>query len=380
MARMTKLTHSRLTELLDYDPASGHFVWAKAASNRIHVGDRAGVIHPPSGGRYISLDGEKFMAHRLAWFYVKREWPQNDVRPSDGNFDNCAIANLSDVSRVDVAHCREKTNSNTSGFLGVSPAPMGRWQASITWDYRQIALGSNFARAEDASAEYELARNLLKAARTEPEIVTAIAHLHLRRRQRAAWSNLLYANAPMVWKTIEEFARDVTEIPVRRYAIAPVNAALPIGPTNYKWASAGHAVSSSKDRVAYNRANREANRDHYRSRDFKKNYGIDFADYQRMLIAQKGVCAICEQPETKMEKGRIRLLSVDHNHTTGAVRGLLCGNCNMAIGFACDDTGTLRKAIAYLNRHDPGNVVKFEPKDPNRDWLLVATPGFKGAS
>lgn len=126
-------------------------------------------------------------------------------------------------------------------------------------------------------------------------------------------------------------------------------------------------------------AKREANRDFYRGRDFRRVYGIGFADYQRMLIDQKGVCAICENPETKIENGTIRLLSVDHDHTTKAVRGLLCANCNMAIGYACDDPTVLKRAIAYLEKHatvpDP-NVLPFTPRNPNRDWLIVSSPGF----
>jgi hypothetical protein len=122
-------------------------------------------------------------------------------------------------------------------------------------------------------------------------------------------------------------------------------ASMPIGSENYKWASAGHQISSSTDCIAYNRANREANRDYYRSKDFQRIYGISFAEYQRMLIAQRGVCAICEKPETKIEKGTLRLLSVDHDHTTGAIRGLLCANCNLGLGYFRDSQGTLRKAM-----------------------------------
>src|SRR5262249_1192006 len=146
----------------------------------------------------------------------------------------------------------------------------------------------------------------------------------IRRRQRAAWANLVAQNILLGWPSFEEFAKDITEIPKRRYAMMPVDASMPIGPGNYKWASAGHEISSSADRIAYNRANREANRDHYRGKDFQRNYGISFGEYQRMLVAQSGVCAICENQETKIEKGTLRLLSVDHDHTTGAIRGLLC--------------------------------------------------------
>jgi hypothetical protein len=76
------------------------------------------------------------------------------------------------------------------------------------------------------------------------------------------------------------------------------------------------------------------------------------------------------------------MLSVDHNHTTGAVRGLLCANCNLAIGYANDDPVVLRKAIAYLDKYEGGptdfdlSVAAAMKRAPHRDWLSVATPGF----
>src|SRR5436305_13875987 len=100
MAKLYKLTHETLTQLLDYDPATGFFTWKVARSNRVKPTSRAGVLHHPSGGRYISIGSEKFMAHRLAWFYQHGRWPETDVRPIDGHYDHCWIANLKEVSRV----------------------------------------------------------------------------------------------------------------------------------------------------------------------------------------------------------------------------------------------------------------------------------------
>lgn len=78
-------------------------------------------------------------------------------------------------------------------------------------------------------------------------------------------------------------------------------------------------------------------------------FGITPSQYQEMLDAQDGVCAICERPERSTDKkGRIKALAVDHNHTTGAVRGLLCANCNKGIGNLGDDVDTLIAAAAYL--------------------------------
>lgn len=78
-------------------------------------------------------------------------------------------------------------------------------------------------------------------------------------------------------------------------------------------------------------------------------YGITEEDFSRLMEAQGGVCAICGQPEWVTRKdGKIRLLCVDHDHVTGRVRGLLCANCNRAIGLMDDDADRLKKAIYYL--------------------------------
>lgn len=76
-------------------------------------------------------------------------------------------------------------------------------------------------------------------------------------------------------------------------------------------------------------------------------YGITLQDYEDMLRAQGGVCAICGGVESNPKFNR---LSVDHCHDTGAVRGLLCNRCNRALGLLNDDAILLRKAISYLRR------------------------------
>lgn len=87
-------------------------------------------------------------------------------------------------------------------------------------------------------------------------------------------------------------------------------------------------------------------------------YGLSLEDYGTMLLEQNGVCAICEQPETYIDvrSGKIRPLVVDHCHTTGRVRGLLCNNCNAALGQVQDNKDTILKAIVYLQRKRPLNM------------------------
>jgi hypothetical protein len=67
-----------------------------------------------------------------------------------------------------------------------------------------------------------------------------------------------------------------------------------------------------------------------------------------MQKKQGGVCAICEKKETRKYKGKIIRLSIDHNHKTGEIRGLLCHGCNVGIGHFSDSIEFLLKAINYL--------------------------------
>lgn len=69
----------------------------------------------------------------------------------------------------------------------------------------------------------------------------------------------------------------------------------------------------------------------------KNNYGISAEIYEKMLKAQHGVCAICGEPERLIRQGKVMPLAVDHDHTTGEVRGLLCAKCNRAIGILTDE-------------------------------------------
>lgn len=75
-------------------------------------------------------------------------------------------------------------------------------------------------------------------------------------------------------------------------------------------------------------------------------YGLTPEQYQAMETAQGGLCAICKKPPT----GRWKRLHVDHDHTTGKVRGLLCFCCNAMLGQARDDMNVLQSAMAYLQQ------------------------------
>lgn len=76
------------------------------------------------------------------------------------------------------------------------------------------------------------------------------------------------------------------------------------------------------------------------------NHGITLEDYDKMLEEQNGKCKICDSKETGTKhRGRF---CVDHDHSTGRIRGLLCFNCNTFLGNAKDDIEILASAIQYL--------------------------------
>lgn len=93
-------------------------------------------------------------------------------------------------------------------------------------------------------------------------------------------------------------------------------------------------------------ARRKANYDPraQRATNLKASFGITITEYETLLRKQGGGCAICGGQEPI----RGRSLAVDHCHASGAVRGVLCSPCNLAIGKLRDDVELLRSAIRYL--------------------------------
>ncbi|ERR1700677_3375205 len=91
-----------------------------------------------------------------------------------------------------------------------------------------------------------------------------------------------------------------------------------------------------------------------RRHSLKKTFGISLEQFNMMLEQQNGVCAICKQPETAKNgwNSKTRFLAVDHCHSTGKIRGLLCTQCNQGLGNFRDDAARMKAAIHYLESHD----------------------------
>lgn len=92
-----------------------------------------------------------------------------------------------------------------------------------------------------------------------------------------------------------------------------------------------------------------------RASNLKMKYGLTLEQFDALLLTQGGTCAICQSADPKSKNGASRpgQFHVDHDHTTGAVRGLLCSPCNTGLGSFRDDTARLAEAIRYLGRHRP---------------------------
>lgn len=96
---------------------------------------------------------------------------------------------------------------------------------------------------------------------------------------------------------------------------------------------------TKKRTAAYRKANPEK-RKRWQEINRIRSYGIEPHEYEAMYVAQSGCCAICTR--------RLPTLSIDHDHTTGEVRGLLCPPCNSAIGFLREDPFAIQRALEYV--------------------------------
>lgn len=114
--------------------------------------------------------------------------------------------------------------------------------------------------------------------------------------------------------------------------------------------------AANKDKVAASnrryKANRPTDRKPERSKDphrqrknhLKHKYGLTLEEWRDIYDEQGGVCPGCRQPLVD------RTPCVDHDHATGAVRGILCVRCNSGMGLLSDDPETLERLVVYLRR------------------------------
>lgn len=106
------------------------------------------------------------------------------------------------------------------------------------------------------------------------------------------------------------------------------------------------ATWQTENRERYREISREwgqRNPDKRKHEALKRFHGISLSDYLLLSAKQNNLCAICQNPPL----GK-RTLAVDHDHKTGKIRGLLCGNCNTALGLLKENPSSLLAACEYL--------------------------------
>lgn len=116
---------------------------------------------------------------------------------------------------------------------------------------------------------------------------------------------------------------------------------------------------TKEGKSAHQREYRSMRREEFRQKERERKFGLSLAAYAELVAQQDNKCAICGQPETQMRNGSVKALAVDHDHETGLVRGLLCCDCNQAIGKMKEDRNILLSAVRYLDKHSsaPATVI-----------------------
>lgn len=119
--------------------------------------------------------------------------------------------------------------------------------------------------------------------------------------------------------------------------------------TRYKALTPMEKAIQQKKQTERMREKRKANPEQFIAQYAKQQYGISYVELEQLYDKQNGQCAICKkQFQSLTKRDQRRLINIDHCHKDNRVRGLLCGNCNRALGLFRDDIDILLVAIDYL--------------------------------
>lgn len=141
------ITQKDVKNLFDYK--DGNLIWKVAKAKNIKPGKIAGTLHP-TGYINIIIDGKLYKAHRLIWLYHHGKWPSKLIDHINRNKSDNRIENLREVSNQENQRHTKISSRNTSGICGViCHKASHKWQARITFNKKQIHLGS-FHNQEDA--------------------------------------------------------------------------------------------------------------------------------------------------------------------------------------------------------------------------------------
>lgn len=154
------------------------------------------------------------------------------------------------------------------------------------------------------------------------------------------------------------FVDGVGDRPSPTHLLRPLRHAEPYAPDNFEWLAALKR-EKGETRETFNARKWQSRRErvpHFEpQRWLKRKYGLSPEQFSKIMERQDGKCAICDQPETRLnpKTQAPQALAVDHCHDHGHVRELLCWRCNTTLGKAEHSVELLQAMIRYLRRHDP---------------------------
>lgn len=151
------LTVERAREKVSYDAETGIITWKQSIYKPGLVGAEAGWVDT-HGHRVIEIDGRRYKASRLAWFYTFGRWPKHEIDHRDRDPSNNRLSNLREATRTENVINRSRTRRNGLP-RGVDPNKKG-FMARVRRDGRLYHLGT-FPTPEEASAAYEKAATAL---------------------------------------------------------------------------------------------------------------------------------------------------------------------------------------------------------------------------
>lgn len=158
------------------------------------------------------------------------------------------------------------------------------------------------------------------------------------------------------WITFKVFCDAVGDRPEGNFVLNRPNKTKLYGPTNWEWLEKLKKEEDETDKDWNARKwkdTRARNPDKEYERNLQRSFGISLDEYLQKFKNQNFVCSICQNPETVVNghSKTIKRLAVDHCHTTGKIRDLLCDRCNKTIGAAEDSIELLEKMKQYLIKH-----------------------------
>jgi len=152
------IEHFKLKQLLSYNPKTGGFIWLESRGGLAQKGAKAGTVES-KGYRQITIDGKTYMAHRLAWFYINKNWPADQIDHINGSRLDNRIINLRSVTKTENQQNQKKYTTNKSGVTGVCwHKQQGKWYANIQENKKVHFLGL-FENIFDAAAARISAQN-----------------------------------------------------------------------------------------------------------------------------------------------------------------------------------------------------------------------------